>query len=180
MSEGEIWIKLFGLASLIISESFPLMWKFNVPELNFGNATCSISMSPATGSLLLCVEVLNLPCFSAALLETAKVLVFLLSLVFHVFGVLISLWLHTNAAGLPKGWKLHISLLRTCATFLVSYRKHLHLEWPGLQGISANQIETYAPSCGRLAGSSQKVPQNNSCHQFVPCEMVSHHLIHPD
>ena len=103
MSEGEIWIKLFGLASLIISESFPLMWKFNVPELNFGNATCSISMSPATGSLLLCVEVLNLPCFSAALLKTAKVLVFLLSLVFHVFGVLISLWLHTNAAGLPKG-----------------------------------------------------------------------------
>ena len=43
--------------------------------------------------------------FSPALLETAKVLVFLLSLVFHVFGVLISLWLHTNAAGLPKGWK---------------------------------------------------------------------------
>ena len=94
MSQREIWIKLFGLASLIMSESFPLMWKFNVAELNFGNATCSISMSPATGSLLLCVEVLNLPCFSAALLETAKVLVFLLSLVFHVFGVLISLWLH--------------------------------------------------------------------------------------
>ena len=60
MSEGEIWIKLFGPASLIISESFPLMWKFNVAELNFGNATCSISMSPATGSLLLCEEVLNL------------------------------------------------------------------------------------------------------------------------
>ena len=103
MSEGEIWIKLFGLASLIISESFPLMWKFNVAELNFGNATCSISISPATGSLLLCEEVLNLHSFSPALLETAKVLVFLLSLVFHVFGVLISLWLHTNAAGLPKG-----------------------------------------------------------------------------
>ena len=64
MSEGKIWIKLFGLASLIISESFPLMWKFNVAELNFGNATCSISMSPATGSLLLCEEVLNLHRFS--------------------------------------------------------------------------------------------------------------------
>ena len=80
----------------------------------FWKFTRSISMSPATGSLLLCVEILNLPCFSAALLETAKVLVFLLSLVFHVFGVLISLWLHhkkywninpTNAVGLPKGWK---------------------------------------------------------------------------
>ena len=64
MSEGEIWIKLFGPASLIISESFPLMWKFNVAELNFGNATCSISMSPATGSLLLCEEVLNLQLFT--------------------------------------------------------------------------------------------------------------------
>ena len=52
------------LASLIISESFPLMWKFNVAELNFGNATCSISMSPATGSLLLCEEVLNLQLFT--------------------------------------------------------------------------------------------------------------------
>ena len=53
--------------------------------------------------------------FSPALLETAKVLVFLLSLVFHVFGVLISLWLHTNAAGLPKGWKTaHIFAANLC------------------------------------------------------------------
>ena len=53
--------------------------------------------------------------FSPALLETAKVLVFFLSLVFHVFGVLILLWLHTNAAGLPKGWKTaHIFAANVC------------------------------------------------------------------
>ena len=40
------------------------MWKVNVAELNFGNATCSISMSHATGSLLLCEEVLNLQLFT--------------------------------------------------------------------------------------------------------------------
>ena len=102
MSEGEIWIKLFGLASLIISESFPLMWKFNVAELNFGNATCSISISPATGSLLLCEEVLNLHSFSPALLETAKVLVFLLSL---------------DVLGVSRVWCFDFAVA-SCATFI--------------------------------------------------------------
>ena len=32
-------------------------------------------------------------------------------------------------------------------SILVSYRKHLHLEWPGLQGTSGNKIETYTSSC---------------------------------
>ena len=64
-------------------------------------------------------------------------------------------------------------------SFLASCRRHLHLEWPGLQSTSANKMETYAPSCGRLAESSQKVPQNNSCHQFVPSEMASHHSMSP-
>ena len=64
--------------------------------------------------------------------------------------------------------------------FLASCRRHLHLEWPGLQGTSANKLETYTPSLGTLAGSSQKVPQNNSCHQLVPSEMASYQLLYPD
>ena len=180
MSEGEIWIKLFGLASLIISESFPLMWKFNVPELNFGNATCSISMSPATGSLLLCEEVLNLPCFSAALLETAKVLVFLLSLVFHVFGVLISLWLHTNAVGLPKGWKTaHIFAANLC---------YIH-SWFLLGSICTSNdrvckvpLQTKLKPTHHLVGGWQGQVRRclKTCHQLVPSEMASHQLLYPD
>ena len=65
-------------------------------------------------------------------------------------------------------------------SFLASCRRHLHLEWPGLQGTSANKLETYTPSLGSLAGSRQKVPQNNSCHQLVPSEMASHQLLYPD
>ena len=64
--------------------------------------------------------------------------------------------------------------------FLASCRRHLHLEWPGLQGTSANKLETYTPSLGTLAGSSQKVPQSNSCHQLVPSKMASHQLLYPD
>ena len=57
---------------------------------------------------------------SPALLETAKVLVFLLSLVFHVFGVLISRWLSIPQMLLAfqRGEKMHKRLLRTCPTFI--------------------------------------------------------------
>ena len=163
VSQREIWIKLLGLASLIISEGFPLMWKFNVAELNFWKATCSISMSPATGWLLLCEEVLNLHSFSPALQETAKVLVFLLSLVLHVFGVLISLWLHhkkcqSHKCCWPcKGVKdctnngfLCKVLLQTCATFI-----------PGFL------LETFAP---RMTGSARYL-----CKQTWNLHTISWH-----
>ena len=65
-------------------------------------------------------------------------------------------------------------------SFMASCRRHLNIEWPGLQGTSANKLETYTPSLGTLAGSSQKVPQSNSCHQFVPSEMASHRLLYPN
>ena len=44
----------------------------------------------------------------------------------------------------------------------------------------SNKLETYTPSLGTLAGSSQKVPQNNSRHQLVRSEMASHQLLYPD
>ena len=71
---------------------------------------------------------------SPALLETAKVLGFLLSLVLHVFGVLLSLWLHhkkyqSHKCCWPsKGVKdctnngfLCKVLLQTCATFIPGF-----------------------------------------------------------
>ena len=41
-------------------------------------------------------------------------------------------------------------------SFLVSYRKHLHLEWPGLQGTSANQIETSHHLLARWQGQVRR------------------------
>ena len=42
------------------------------------------------------------------------------------------------------------------------------------------KLETYTPSLGTLAGSSQKMSQNNSRHELVPSEMASHQLLYPD
>ena len=101
------------LASLIISESFSygnsmsLSWILEMPLAPF---LCHLPLVPCYS-----VKKSLTYSFSPALLETAKVLVFFLSLVFHVFGVLILLWLHTNAAGLPKGWKTaHIFAANLC------------------------------------------------------------------
>ena len=83
--------------SLSCGNSMSLSWILEMPLAPF---LCHLPLVPCYS-----VKKSLTYSFSPALLETAKVLVFLLSLVLHVFGVLISLWLHTNAAGLPKGWK---------------------------------------------------------------------------
>ena len=83
--------------SLSCGNSMSLSWILEMPLAPF---VCHLPLVPCYS-----VKKSLTYSFSPALLETAKVLVFFLSLVFHVFGVLILLWLHTNAAGLPKGWK---------------------------------------------------------------------------